>query len=55
MVSRHGLEGLDFKALSLDQSRGLEKWCTKNEITRALSEQDGEKAPGLDGFPMRFY
>lgn len=33
----------------------IETPFSESEITKALGDLVGEKAPGFDGFPIRFY
>lgn len=54
-VRRPVLEGLDFKNLPSEWSEWLERPFTEVEITQALKCLKEEKAPGPDGFPIRFY
>lgn len=49
------LEGLHFKCVSEQQKEDLEKPLSEEEVLEALATLKEDKAPGLDGFPMKFY
>lgn len=46
---------LNLRKLSLEQSEKLEVLFTKSEVKRALDDMVGDKTPGPDGIPNRFY
>lgn len=49
------LGGLELKRIESAQATMSEGDFTKGEIWQALDELCGDKSPGLDGFPIRFY
>ncbi|XP_059633982.1 uncharacterized protein LOC132276536 [Cornus florida] len=51
---RPKLDGLPFKAISRMERDGLELPFTEEEVLKALSSYNGDKAPGPDRFTMRF-
>lgn len=48
------LEGVDFDHITPDQSRGLERPFSKEEILEAIHGMVEDKAPSPDGFPIKF-
>ena len=48
------LLGLPFNVIGLEEAANLEEAFTEKEIWAAISELNGDKAPGLDGFPIAF-
>lgn len=52
---RPRLDGLDFKQLCGESKMGVEVHFTAEEFRGCLDECNGEKAPGPDGFNMKFY
>ena len=49
------LDGLDFSILSSEVALGLEKPFEEEEVSGVVHGFVGDKAPGLDGFPMAFF
>ena len=49
------MDGLDFACISEDERFSLEREFSKEEVTQALMEMEGDKAPGPDGFTMAFF
>ncbi len=49
------LDGLEFTMLSTEDAVGLEKPFEEDEVTGVLHGFVGDKALGLDGFPMAFF
>jgi hypothetical protein len=49
------LDGLHFSSISSDEACWLEKPFEEEEIFQAVSNMNGDKAPGPDGFPMSFF
>ena len=49
------LSGLNFKDLGRDAADSLEVPFTIEEVFAALSDLNGDKAPGPDGFPIAFW
>ena len=49
------LSGLNFKDLGRDAADSLEVPFTVEEVFAALSDLNGDKAPGPDGFPIAFW
>lgn len=45
---------MQFEELDVDVRTNIEKEFTEEEIEVALMDCNGDKAPGLDGFNMRF-
>ena len=52
---RAKLEGLDFTKLDERETRSLDLPFTEEEISTALYELNGEKAPSPDGFTTAFW
>lgn len=48
------LEGVAFDCITSDQSRGMDRPFTNEEILEALKGMEEDKAPGPDGFPIKF-
>ena len=46
---------LNFERIDQEEAKELEKPFTEKEIFKALVDFKGDKAPGPDGFPMRFW
>ncbi|XP_058750389.1 uncharacterized protein LOC131623395 [Vicia villosa] len=53
--SRPILEGVNFVALSSDDSLNLEGMFLEEEVKDVIWSSDGDKSPGPDGFNMGFY
>ena len=51
---RPSLDGLSFSSISLEEAAWLER-PFEEEICKVVSNMNGDKAPGPDGFPMTFY
>ena len=49
------MEGLDFNRIGDEDAAGLEEVFSEEEVLKALSDLNGDKAPGPDGFPIRFW
>jgi hypothetical protein len=49
------LDGLDFSMLSNEGAAGLERPFREDEVTGVVHGFVGDKALGLDGFPMAFF
>ena len=49
------LDGLDFSILSIEDAAGLERPFEEDEVTGVVHGFVGDKALGLDGFPMAFF
>uniref|UniRef100_A0A2N9ED53 Reverse transcriptase domain-containing protein n=1 Tax=Fagus sylvatica TaxID=28930 RepID=A0A2N9ED53_FAGSY len=49
------LDGLDFSMLSNEDTAGLERPFGEDEVTGVVHGFVGDKALGLDGFPMAFF
>lgn len=48
-------EQLEFRKLKTEDATGMEKPFLEQEIWEAMCDLVGEKSPGPDGFPIRFY
>ncbi|RVX19759.1 Transposon TX1 uncharacterized 149 kDa protein [Vitis vinifera] len=48
------MEGLDFNRIGDEDAARLEEVFSEEEVFKALSDLNGDKAPGPDGFPLRF-
>ena len=46
------MDGLNFPAIKLEDSNGLERNFTENEVYKAVSNMNGDKAQDLDGLTM---
>lgn len=55
MFQRPNLDNLNFKRLCDGSRHGLEMPFTVEEIKPCLDECNGDKAPGPDGFNMKFF
>ena len=49
------MDGLDFASIGEDDRLSLEREFSKDEVSQALVEMEGDKALGLDGFTMAFF
>ena len=49
------MEGLDFNRIDGEVAARLEEAFTEEEVFSALSNLNGDKAPGLDGFSLSFW
>ena len=49
------MEGLDFNRIDVEEATRLEEVFTEEEVFSALSDLNGDKAPGPDGFPLSFW
>ncbi|RVX19039.1 Transposon TX1 uncharacterized 149 kDa protein [Vitis vinifera] len=49
------MEGLDFNRIGDEDAARLEEIFSEEEVLKALSDLNGDKAPGPDGFPIRFW
>ena len=49
------MEGLDFNRIGDEDAARLEEVFSEEEVLKALSDLNGDKAPGPDGFPLRFW
>ncbi|RVW92613.1 hypothetical protein CK203_039393 [Vitis vinifera] len=47
------MEGLDFNRIGDEDAARLEEVFSEKEVFKALSDLNGDKAPGPDGFPLR--
>lgn len=53
---RPTMDGLDFACNEEEEERlSLEREFSKEEVIQALSEMEGDKVLGLDGFTMTFF
>uniref|UniRef100_A0A2N9H0K3 Reverse transcriptase domain-containing protein n=1 Tax=Fagus sylvatica TaxID=28930 RepID=A0A2N9H0K3_FAGSY len=52
---RPSLDGLSFSSISPKEAAWLERSFEEEEICKVVSNMNGHKAPGPDGFPMTFY
>ena len=48
------MEGLDFNKIDVEEAARLEEVFSKEEVFSALSDLNGDKALGPDGFPLSF-
>ena len=51
---RPSLNGLDFDRIGVEEVASLEEVFSVEEVFFALLELNGDRAPGLDGFPLAF-
>ena len=49
------MEGLDFNRIDVEDATRLEEAFTEVEVFSALSDLNGDKAPGPDGFSLSFW
>ena len=49
------MEGLDFNRIGDEEAARLEESFSEDEVFLALSDLNGNKAPGPDGFPLSFW
>ncbi|RVW46228.1 LINE-1 retrotransposable element ORF2 protein [Vitis vinifera] len=49
------MEGLDFNRIGDEDATRLEEVFSEEEVLKALSDLNGDKVPGPDGFPLRFW
>ncbi len=49
------LDGLSFSSISPEEASWLERPFEEEKIRKVVSNMNGDKAPGPDGFPMSFY
>ena len=49
------MEGLEFDQIGRMERVWMEMRFEKEEILSVIKNLEGDKAPGLDGFPMAFY
>ena len=49
------MEGLDFNRIDVEEATRLEEVFTEEEVLSALSDLNGDKAPGPNGFPLSFW
>ena len=54
-ICRPLLDGLSFSSISPEEESWLERPFEEEEISNVVSNMNGDKAPGPDGFPMSFY
>ena len=52
---RPTVDGLDFASIGEDDRLFLEREFSKEEVSQVLTEMEGDKAPGPDGFTMAFF
>ena len=52
---RSSISDLSFKEIGRDMTAKLEDPFTMEEVFTALSDLNGDKAPGLDGFSIAFW
>ena len=52
---RATLDNLEFSLLDAVNADWLEKGFDEEEVKEAIFNCGGEKAPGLDGFPLAFF
>ncbi|KAL6331818.1 hypothetical protein AAG906_020162 [Vitis piasezkii] len=48
-------DGLDFNRIGDEDAARLEEVFSEEEVFKALSDLNGDKAPGPDGFPLSFW
>ena len=49
------LDGLSFSSISSEEASWLKRPFEEEEICKVVSNMNGDKAPGSDGFPVSFY
>ena len=49
------MEGLKFDRIDIEEATRLEEVFTEEEVLSALSDLNGDKAPGPNGFPLSFW
>ena len=49
------LDGLSFSSISPEEASWLKRPFEEEEICKVVSNMNGDKAPGSDGFPVSFY
>ena len=49
------MNSLEFDRIGVEEAAKLEETFSVEEVFLALSELNGDKAPGLDGFPLAFW
>jgi hypothetical protein len=54
-VGRPLLDGLPFSSISTEEATWLERPFEEEEIFKVVISMNGDKALGLDGFPMAFF
>ena len=54
-ICRPLLDGMEFSILEEEMSCKLERCFSEDEVFEAVSNMNGDKAPGLDGFTMSFF
>ena len=52
---RPSLSGLSFKQVGAESAARLEVIFSEEEVFVAVSDLNGDKAPGPDGFPIAFW
>ena len=52
---RPTVDGLDFACLDEAEKYSLERELEKEEVLEALTEVEGDQAPGPNGFTMAFF
>jgi hypothetical protein len=52
---RPKLDGIEFSMIPQDEALWLERPFDEEEVGGVLKVFNGDKAPGLDGFPMAFF
>ena len=49
------MNSLEFDSIGVEEAARLEEMFSVEEVFLALSELNGDKAPGPDGFPIAFW
>ena len=49
------MNSLEFDSIGVEEAARLEEMFSVEEVFLALSELNGDKAPGPDGFPLAFW
>ena len=52
---RPNYDGLSFKGLEVSEASRLESFLSKEEVSKALTDLNGDKASGPNGFTMAFW